>query len=77
MLAWCVSASVLLVWIGHADPSTRMDTLVSVIIAAPCAILSPVSHMRLISGYEVSRKWYQTDALRGTTFGWSPPLVTT
>ena len=35
---------------------TRIETLVSVIIAAPWAILSPISHMRLISGYDVSRK---------------------
>ena len=56
MLACIVSASALFVWIGHADPSTRDVTVVSVIIAAPCAILSPISHMRLISGYDVSRK---------------------
>ena len=37
-------------WIGHAEPSTRDVHVVSVISAAPSAILSPISHMRLMSG---------------------------
>ena len=56
MLAYCASASALFVWIGHADPSTRDVTVVSVISVAPSAILSPISHRRLISWYDVSRK---------------------
>ena len=49
----------------------------SVINAAPSAIVLPMSHMRRMLAASVSRKKYQTLALRGTTLGWSPPLVMT
>src|SRR3546814_3094713 len=48
MLACMVSASVRLVWRGHAVPSTREVHVVLVINAVPSAILSPMLHMFLM-----------------------------
>ena len=56
MFACIASAIVLLKCPGHAEPSTFHDTVVSVIIAAACAILLPRSHSSLMRGYSVSRK---------------------
>src|SRR5689334_25434984 len=55
----------------------RDDHLVLVISAAPSAILLPMSHSSWMCGWSISRKYHQMLALRGTTFGWSPPLVIT
>jgi hypothetical protein len=48
MLAYIVSATVLFMCMGHADPSTRMLTSVSVIMAAAFDILFPISHISLM-----------------------------
>ena len=48
MFAYIASATALLKCTGHAEPSTRDVTCVSVIIAAACAMLSPMSHMSLM-----------------------------
>jgi hypothetical protein len=63
------SATGLLKCCGHAAPMMRDVHVVSVISAAPCAILLPSSHISLMRGYSVSRKKYQTVARLGTTFG--------
>ena len=49
MFALAASATARLKCCGQADPSTRVgSSVVSVIIAAPCAILSPIAHMSLM-----------------------------
>jgi hypothetical protein len=50
MFAYAVSATTLFMCCGHADPSTRELIVVSVINDAALAMLSPISHMRLMFG---------------------------
>ncbi len=57
MLAYAASATALLKCCGHADPRTLVGcSSVPVIIAAPFAMESPISHSSLIFGYVVCRK---------------------
>jgi hypothetical protein len=50
MFACIVSATVLFMCCGQADPSSREVTFVPVIMAAPSAIVFPVSHISLMCG---------------------------
>ena len=50
MFAYIVSATVLFMCCGHAEPSSREETVVSVISAAPSAILLPMLHISLMCG---------------------------
>ena len=50
MLACTASASGRFMCCGHAAPRTRDSTVVAVMRAAPSAIWSPISHMRMMLG---------------------------
>jgi hypothetical protein len=59
---------------GHAAPITRtLERRVPVIIAAPVATESAIAHSPRMRGASSWRRKYHTDAVAGTTFGWSPP----
>ena len=69
MLRCIASASGRLKWRGHAAPTMRRVSVVSVISAAPSAIRCSTSKFWRMLGASISRTKYQTVAAGGTTFG--------